>query len=107
MAGAKNHDYHILPPSVWPLVGSMSALVMAVGGVMWMHGGHVDKPNGGGWIFFIGLAGLLFTFYSWWAQVIAEGVDDEATLAWLQRATFVGVAARTPDRVAIGFHEVL
>jgi len=31
----------------------------------------------------------------------------EPTLAWLQRATFVGVAARTPDRVAIGFHEVL
>jgi len=26
---------------------------------------------------------------------------------WLERATFVGVAARTPDRVAIGFHEVL
>jgi hypothetical protein len=24
-----------------------------------------------------------------------------------ERATFVGVAARTPDRVAIGFHEVL
>jgi Protein of unknown function (DUF3237) len=31
----------------------------------------------------------------------------EPTLKWLERATFVGVAARTPDRVAIGFHEVL
>ena len=29
------------------------------------------------------------------------------TLKWLERATFVGVAARTPDRVAIGFHQVL
>ena len=29
------------------------------------------------------------------------------SLKWLERATFVGVAARTPDRVAIGFHEVL
>ncbi|TAJ76017.1 MAG: cytochrome c oxidase subunit 3, partial [Sphingobium sp.] len=29
MAGAKNHDYHILPPSIWPLFGAMSALVMA------------------------------------------------------------------------------
>lgn len=28
-------------------------------------------------------------------------------LQWLERATFVGVAARAPDRVAIGFHEVL
>jgi hypothetical protein len=32
---------------------------------------------------------------------------SERTLKWLERATFVGVAARTPDRVAIGFHEVL
>lgn len=32
---------------------------------------------------------------------------SEASLKWMERATFVGVAARTPDRVAIGFHEVL
>ena len=31
----------------------------------------------------------------------------EPSLKWLERATFVGVAARTPDRVAIGFHRVL
>ena len=31
----------------------------------------------------------------------------EPSFKWLERATFVGVAARTPDRVAIGFHEVL
>jgi hypothetical protein len=31
----------------------------------------------------------------------------DPALKWLERATFVGVAARTPDRVAIGFHEVL
>lgn len=31
----------------------------------------------------------------------------EPSLKWLERATFVGVAARAPDHVAIGFHEVL
>ncbi|MBN9089332.1 MAG: DUF3237 family protein [Reyranella sp.] len=31
----------------------------------------------------------------------------EPSLKNLERATFVGVAARTPDRVVIGFHEVL
>jgi len=31
----------------------------------------------------------------------------DPALKWLERATFVGVAARAPDRVAIGFHEVL
>lgn len=32
---------------------------------------------------------------------------SDPALRWLETSTFVGVAARTPDRVAIGFHEVL
>ena len=81
MAGAKNHDYHILPPSIWPLFGSMSALVMAAGGIMWMHGGHMsaERANGGGWIFFAGLAGVLFTMFSWWADVIREAHHGDHT----------------------------
>ena len=31
----------------------------------------------------------------------------EPSLKWMERSTFIGVAARTPDRVAIGVHEVL
>ena len=52
MAGAKSHDYHILPPSIWPLIGSLSALAMASGGIMWMHSAHF-----GGAVFFAGLIG--------------------------------------------------
>ena len=55
MAGAKNHDYHILPPSPWPLASSMSALLMASGAIMWMH-----SVTGGGWAFLAGLAAVLF-----------------------------------------------
>ena len=29
--------YHLVDPSPWPLVGSMSALLLTGGGVMWMH----------------------------------------------------------------------
>ena len=81
MAGAKNHPYHILPPSVWPLVGSLSALAMAAGAVMWMHGAHkaAENANGGGWIFFMGLAGVLFTMYSWWADVVREAHAGDHT----------------------------
>jgi hypothetical protein len=32
---------------------------------------------------------------------------SEPSLKWMETSTFVGVAARTPDRVVIGFHEVL
>src|SRR3546814_13654876 len=65
MAGAKTHDYHILPPSILPFIGSMSALVMAVGGVMWLH-----EYAGGGYVFLAGVAGILFTMFSWWSDVI-------------------------------------
>ncbi len=31
MAHVKNHDYHILPPSLWPFLGAVSAFVMLTG----------------------------------------------------------------------------
>ncbi|MCW6531649.1 cytochrome c oxidase subunit 3 [Sphingomonas sp. MMSM20] len=79
MAGAKNHDYHILPPDPWPLIGSFSALAMAAGGIMWMHGGHVGKPNGGGFLFFAGLVAVLFTMFCWWRNVIKEAHAGDHT----------------------------
>ena len=33
-AHAKNHDYHIVDPSPWPFVGSVSAFIMAIGAIM-------------------------------------------------------------------------
>ena len=65
MAHAKNHDYHILPPSAWPLIGSASAFVMLFGAVLWMH-------DHGPWIFLAGFVGVLYTMFGWWSDVIAE-----------------------------------
>ncbi|KKB11166.1 cytochrome B562 [Devosia geojensis] len=70
-AHAKNHDYHMVEPSPWPFVGSVSAFVMAIGGIAWMQ----DWTP---WVFFIGLAGVLYTMYAWWADVTREannGID--------------------------------
>jgi cytochrome c oxidase subunit 3 len=36
-AHAKHHDYHLVDPSPWPIVGSISAFIMAVGAITWMH----------------------------------------------------------------------
>ena len=33
----RHHDYHLVDPSPWPAVGSISAFVMAVGAIFWMH----------------------------------------------------------------------
>ncbi len=65
MAHAKNHDYHILPPSIWPFIGAVSGFVMLFGAVMWMH---EITP----FLFFAGLIGVCYTMYAWWAETIAE-----------------------------------
>ncbi|MEH6715540.1 cytochrome c oxidase subunit 3 [Parasphingorhabdus flavimaris] len=74
MAGAKNHDYHILPPDIWPLVGSFSAFVMAIGGIRWMH-----DMSFGPLVFAIGFAAIALTFYAWWANVIKEAHAGDHT----------------------------
>ena len=35
---AVKHDYHLVNPSPWPLVGSIALLILAVGGVIFMKG---------------------------------------------------------------------
>ena len=68
---AKNHDYHMVEPSPWPFVMSVGILIFAIGAISWMH--HWTP-----WIFFIGLAVVLYTMYAWWSDVVKEannGVD--------------------------------
>jgi cytochrome c oxidase subunit 3 len=36
-AHQKKHDYHIIDPSPWPLLASIGAFVMALGGVGYMR----------------------------------------------------------------------
>jgi cytochrome c oxidase subunit III len=74
MAGTKNHDYHLVDPSPWPLIGSLSAGVMALGGIFWMN-----KTAWGPWVFGMGLIGVLFTMFSWWADVIREAEGGDHT----------------------------
>ena len=72
MAHAKNHDYHVLPPSIWPFLGAVSAFIMLFGAVLWMHG---SAP----WMGLIGFAGVLYTMYAWWAEVVHEANTGDHT----------------------------
>ena len=72
-AHAKHHDYHLVNPSPWPFVGSVSAFVMALGAILWFH---EIAPI---WVMLIGFVGVLYTFYAWWADVIREGQAGDHT----------------------------
>ena len=76
MAGAKNHDYHILPPSITPLLGSFSALTMFFGLVMWMH---PEQFSYGSFVFGLGFISVMYTFYAWWSDVIHEAHAGDHT----------------------------
>ena len=75
---AVKHDYHLVNPSPYPLIGSFAAFVMAVGGVIWMKG-LWGFPQHTAWIFFAGLAGVLYTMLGWWMDVVREANAGDHT----------------------------
>ncbi len=74
MAASKNHDYHLVEPDPWPLIGSMAALALTGGGVMWLH----DNPYGK-FIFALGLVGVLVTMFNWWSNTVREAHEGHHT----------------------------
>ncbi|MDC7685213.1 cytochrome c oxidase subunit 3 [Asticcacaulis sp. BYS171W] len=76
---AVKHDYHIINPSPWPLLGSLFATVMFLGVVVWMKGlgfGQLDKSPV---LFGIGLLGVLYVMFGWWRDVIKESKAGDHT----------------------------
>ncbi len=81
----RKHDYHIIDPSPWPIVAAFGAFVITFGGVCFMrylNGGAVHlfginfaQP----WLFFIGLAVILYVMYGWWADTIKEAHEGAHT----------------------------
>ena len=77
--GAVKHDYHILPPSPWPFVGSLAALMMATGLIAWIKGGVFGIEKGQWWLFALGISGVLYTFFGWWRDVVKEANAGDHT----------------------------
>jgi cytochrome c oxidase subunit 3 len=65
MAHAKEHDYHIIAPSIWPFIAAAGAFTMLFGTVLWMHGS-------GPWLALAGFAAILYTMFAWWTDVVKE-----------------------------------
>src|SRR5438876_924721 len=69
---AKHHDYHLVDPSPWPAIGAAAAFILAVGAITWMHG---SNPA----VALIGLAGILYTMFMWWRDVVKESHKGDHT----------------------------
>lgn len=66
----KPHPYHIVRPSIWPMIGAFSAAMMAAGGVMYMH------EVTGIWSIFPGLLSILAVMFFWWKDIVHESVVE-------------------------------
>ena len=75
---APQHDYHLVDPSPYPLISSITVTVMMVGAVAWMKG-LFGIPEGNPVLFYAGLAGTLYAMGAWWWDVIREGQKGDHT----------------------------
>nr|AYW52342.1 cytochrome c oxidase subunit 3 [Entiminae sp. ACP-2013] len=66
MKQIKNHPYHLVDPSPWPLLGSLGTFTMLVGIIKWFH---LNSTN----LFFLGLFINTLIMYQWWRDVTREG----------------------------------
>ena len=72
MAHEKNHDYHILEPSAWPLLGALAGFTLLFGAVLFFH----DITP---WIMVVGFLFTFYVMYGWWADVVREGEAGDHT----------------------------
>ncbi|MEN3793595.1 cytochrome c oxidase subunit 3 [Fulvimarina sp. MAC3] len=79
------HDYHMVEPSPWPLIGSIGAFIMlfgAVGLFRWSGGQEfqfLGVPLATPWIFVLGLAIVLYTMFGWWSETVKESLEGKHT----------------------------
>nr|AXS65725.1 cytochrome c oxidase subunit 3 [Cucujoidea sp. 23 KM-2017] len=62
----KNHPFHLVDYSPWPLLGSLSAMTMMMGLIKWFHFFSIS-------LFMLGLASTMLVMYQWWRDVVREG----------------------------------
>ena len=78
MAEDVKHDYHLVNPSPWPLIGSFAVLVLAIGGVAYMKG-LFGIEAGQLWTLLPGFLMVIWTMVGWWREVIKEGRTGDHT----------------------------
>lgn len=62
----KNHPFHLVDVSPWPILGSLGAITIIIGIIKWFHFFSTD-------LFFLGLLITSLVIYQWWRDITREG----------------------------------
>ena len=74
----KPHPYHLVRPSIWPLIGAFAGMLLAVGAVLYMHEVKIGEFEIGLKGVFLGLLAVATVMFFWWKDVIYEAVIEKA-----------------------------
>lgn len=80
----KNHPYHLVDPSPWPLASAMAVLVLAIGAILFMH--NIDH-----WVLVLGLLLVVGCFLGWWHDVIKESNTKGVHTKHVQNGLKIGM----------------
>ncbi len=80
------HSFHLVDPSPWPLTGSLGALMLTTGGVLYMH-----KFSGGSQLLLTGFFLIIYVMYAWWRDIVREATYEEQHTFAVQRGLRLGM----------------
>lgn len=72
------HPYHMVRPSIWPLLGAFAGGLLAIGAVLYMHDVSFGEFHVGLKGVALGLLAVLGVMFGWWKDVIFESVKEKA-----------------------------
>jgi cytochrome c oxidase subunit 3 len=70
MASHKQHDFHLVDPSPWPIIGAFALLTLPIGAVMLFHKMHYATP-----VLAVGFLLTVYVMFRWWRDVVREGAS--------------------------------
>nr|YP_009511845.1 cytochrome c oxidase subunit 3 [Gracilaria gracilis]AXI97722.1 cytochrome c oxidase subunit 3 [Gracilaria gracilis] len=82
----QRHPFHLVDPSPWPFVASLSAFSCAIGGVMYMH-----AYKQGDIVLLCGFIMLFMTMFVWWRDVVRESTFEGHHTGIVQQGLRYGV----------------
>lgn len=72
----KPHPYHIVRPSIWPMVGAFAGGLLALGAVLYMHNVKIAGMSIGLLGPIIGAIAVMVVMFFWWKDMVFESVTE-------------------------------
>ena len=83
---SQRHPFHLVDPSPWPFIASLSAFSCAVGGVMYMQA-YIN----GKFILSVSFFSLLLVMFVWWRDIVRESTFEGHHTGIVQQGLRFGI----------------